>query len=56
MAIHMNRARKTALARFDWLEKNADAALNDFPESFQEEVAEIQKRSIEAFGKEESPS
>lgn len=54
MAVHMNRARKTALARFDWLEANADAAGNEFPESFQKEVAEIQRRSIEAFQKENS--
>lgn len=54
MAVHMNRARKTALARFDWLERNADADVPDFPESFQEEVSAIQRRSIEAFRKEES--
>jgi DNA-binding FadR family transcriptional regulator len=48
MAIHMNRARKNILARFDWLqEENAagNASSQDFPESMRKIIANVQQQS-----------
>jgi DNA-binding GntR family transcriptional regulator len=50
MAIHMRRARKNILQRFDWLRQaggNGEPAATDFPESVRRRVREIQRRTIQ---------
>ncbi|MCX7424458.1 MAG: GntR family transcriptional regulator [Planctomycetia bacterium] len=50
MAVHMNRARKNILQRFDWLRQeggNGEPAARDFPESVRREVREIERRTIQ---------
>jgi DNA-binding GntR family transcriptional regulator len=47
MNIHMRRAGKNLLARFDWLQRHKDAAevpMEDFPDSMRESVRDIQNR------------
>jgi DNA-binding GntR family transcriptional regulator len=50
MAVHMKRARKNILQRFDWLRQaggNGEPAALDFPESVRREVREIERRTIQ---------
>lgn len=47
MHLHMRRAGKNLLARFDWLQRHKDAskaATEDFPESMRESVRNVQSR------------
>ncbi len=47
MKVHMRRAGKNMLARFDWFQRHRDAAearAEGFPESMQESVRDIQTR------------
>jgi DNA-binding GntR family transcriptional regulator len=47
MSIHMRRAGKNLLARFDWLQRHSDAGeprTDDFPDSMRESVRDIQSR------------
>jgi DNA-binding GntR family transcriptional regulator len=47
MAIHMHRAGKTMLARFDWLQQPPDSnssLLRDFPDSLREAIRSIERR------------
>ncbi|MBN2294556.1 MAG: FCD domain-containing protein, partial [Pirellulales bacterium] len=49
MAIHMKRAEKNTLARFDWLEQERLAGSqrsNEFPDSLRQQVLEIERRNI----------
>lgn len=49
MAVHMRRAGKNMLARFDWLQRQSDPAsalVGDFPESVRETVRDIQQHSL----------
>jgi DNA-binding GntR family transcriptional regulator len=47
MKIHMRRAGKNMLARFDWFQRHKDASVaqtEDFPDSMRESVRDIQSR------------
>jgi DNA-binding GntR family transcriptional regulator len=47
MSVHMRRAGKNMLARFDWLQRHSDATATraeEFPDSMQESVRDIQSR------------
>ncbi len=50
MAVHMRRARKNILARFDWLHQQPDAdspLVRDFPDSMRRLVRDIQQRNLQ---------
>ena len=50
MAVHMARARKNTLARFDWVHQPHDAddpLVSDFPDSLRQIVRDIERRSSE---------
>ena len=47
MAMHMRRAGKNMLARFDWLQRHADEESHrvvDYPDSVRERIREIERR------------
>lgn len=49
MGVHMRRAGKSMLARFDWFQRHKDVAkaeAEDFPRSMEESVREVQNRSL----------
>jgi DNA-binding GntR family transcriptional regulator len=52
MAVHMNRARRNSLRRFDWVHEHgiADGAHGrEFPESVRREIMDIQRRQWETM-------